>query len=169
MVKVKKPEGLIRYSSDNELTGKKHTFITPRSILYFSVFLVFITAFGFFLSKSTELSFVFMRGTDSPFQVVKEANGQTVIINHFTVKLSHQGEIQHELFFQVKEAELKNKIEIITPMKPLKINAPEIKALMFFKFDPSVLVNGSRIIHMEAIEHDHVLSTQEVVLVGPSK
>jgi cytochrome c oxidase accessory protein FixG len=169
MLKVKKPEGLIRYSSENELLGKKHTFITPRSIIYFAVFSLFITAFIFFLSQSTELSFVFMRGTDSPFQVMTEANGKTIIVNHFTVKLSHQGDKQHELFFQVKEAELKNKIEIITPMKPLKINAPEVKALMFFKFDPSILVKGTRIIHMEAIEHDHVLSTQEVVLVGPSQ
>ncbi|MBC7537467.1 MAG: cytochrome c oxidase accessory protein CcoG [Bacteriovorax sp.] len=169
MEKVKKPRGLIRYSTENELLGKKHSFITPRSIIYLTIFLALITAFFFFLSKSTELSFVFMRGTDSPYQVVTEANGKTIIVNHFTVKLSHQGEVKHELFFQVKEADLKDKIEIITPMKPLKINAPEVKALMFFKFDPSVLINGSRIIHMEALEHDHVLSTQEVVLVGPSK
>ncbi|MDD4974902.1 MAG: cytochrome c oxidase accessory protein CcoG [Bacteriovorax sp.] len=169
MEKVKKPRGLIRYSTENELLGKKHSFVTFRSIVYLVVCLTFIAAFFYFLNKSTELSFVFMRGTDSPFQVMTEANGKTIIVNHFTVKLSHQGEVQHELFFQVKEADLKDKIEIITPMKPLKINAPEVKALMFFKFDPSILVNGSRIIHMEAIENNHVLSTQEVVLVGPSK
>lgn len=167
MEKVNKPHGLIRYSSENELFGKKHTFITPRSILYLTICLVFVGSFIFFLNKSTELSFVFMRGTDSPFQMITEAGGQKLILNHFTIKLSHQGETQHELYFQVKEDELKNKIQIITPMKPLKINAPEVKALMFFKFDPSILINGSRIIHMEAVEQNHVLSTQEVVLVGP--
>lgn len=169
MIKVKKPTGLIRYSSENALLGGKHKIVTPRSLLYLTICLAFMASFFVFLNQSTELSFVFMRGTDSPFQVVTEANGQTIIVNHFTVKLSHQGEIQHELYFQVREEELKNKIQIITPMKPLKINAPEVKALIFFKFDPSILIDGRRIIHMEAIEHNHVLTTQEVVLVGPSK
>ena len=169
MKKVKKPEGLIKYASEVELAGEKHTFVTPRSILYLTICLFFIGSFFFFLNKSTELSFVFMRGTDSPFQTVTEASGRQFIINHFTVKLSHQGEVKHELFFQIHETDLKNKIQIITPMKPLKINAPEVKTLVFFKFDPSILINGTRKIHMEAIENNHVLSTQEVVLVGPNK
>ena len=75
----------------------------------------------------------------------------------------------HELYFRIREIDLKDKIQIITPMKPLIIKTPEVKALMFFKFDPSILVKGTRTIHMEAIEHNHILTTQEVVLVGPSK
>lgn len=169
MTKVKKPEGLIRYSSEVELEGGKHKIVTPRSIVYIVICLSFIAAFFFFLNKSTELSFVFIRGTDSPFQIVKDSNGKNTIINHFTVKLSHQGEIKHELEFQVREPELKDKIQIITPVKPLKVSAPEIKTLMFFKFDPAILVKGTRIIHMEVIEHGKVHTTVEVVLVGPNQ
>ncbi len=168
MIKVKKPKGLIRYASENALQGGKHKVVTPRSILYLSIFMIFVTSFFYFLNKSTELSFVFMRGSDAPFQMSTEANGQKVITNHFTVKVSHQGEIHHELFFQVKEPELKNKIQIITPMKPLIMNTAEVKTLMFFKFDPSILIKGTRMIHMDAIAHDHILSTQEVILVGPN-
>jgi hypothetical protein len=109
-----------------------------------------------------------MRGTDSPFQIVTETNGKQIVLNHFTVKLTHQGETQHELQFRVKEADLKDKIQIITPMKVLKIKAPEVKVLMFFKFDPAILVKGTRVIHMEVFEKDLVRSTQEVVLVGPT-
>lgn len=168
MDKVKRPRGLIRYSSETLLNGGVHKIVTPRSIAYFTVFLAFILAFFFFLNKSTELSFVFMRGTDSPFQIVTETNGKQIVLNHFTVKLTHQGETQHELQFRVKEADLKDKIQIITPMKVLKIKAPEVKVLMFFKFDPAILVKGTRVIHMEVFEKDLVRSTQEVVLVGPT-
>lgn len=168
MDKIKKPRGLIKYSSEKSLLGEKHKIITPRSTLYLMFFLIFIVSFFYFLNKSTELSFVFMRGSDSPFQIVSETNGNKIIVNHFTVKISHQGEIQHELNFQIKEAELKDKIQIIIPVTPLKIKTSETKVLMFFKFMPNILINGSKIVHMEAIEHNHVLSTEEVVLVGPS-
>ena len=168
MEKVKKPHGLIRYTSEAELSGGKHKIVTPRSILYLTICLAFITAFFFFLNRSTELSFVFIRGTDSPFQMVTEANGKNVIMNHFTVKLSHQGDAHYELYFNVKDPELKDKIQIITPMKPVKINAPEVKTLMFFKFDPSILINGTRSFKMDIISQDQVISTQDVVLVGPA-
>lgn len=167
MDKVKKPHGLIRYSSETALAGGKFKIVTPRSILYLTICLSFVAAFFFFLNKSTQFTYIFMRGTDTPFQVVTEASGQRIIMNHFTVKLSHQGEAQYELNFRIKDADLKDKIQIITP-KPLKINAPEVKTPMFFKFDPSILIKGSRTIEMEIIEKDKVISVQEVVLVGPS-
>jgi cytochrome c oxidase accessory protein FixG len=168
MVKVKKPVGLIKYASENSLAGGKHKIVTPRSTLYLIIFLAFIAAFFYFLNQSTELSFVFMRGTDAPFQIVPSGSGEKTIVNHFTVKISHQGEVQHELYFQIKEPELKNKIKIIIPVTPVKIKTSETKVLMFFKFDPKILINGSKIVHMEAVEQNHVLSTQEVVLVGPT-
>lgn len=168
MEKVKKPHGLIRYSSENALAGGKQKIVTPRSILYLLICLAFIASFFYFLNRSTNLSFVFMRGTDNPFQMVMDPNGKRIVMNHFNVKLSHQGDSKHVVYFRVKEAELKEKIEIITPTKPFKINAPEVKTMMFFKFDPSILIGGTRVIHMEVVEEDKVISTQEVVLVGPT-
>jgi hypothetical protein len=54
-------------------------------------------------------------------------------------------------------------------MKPLKIESPEVKTTMFFKFNPSILIKGSRIIKMNVINDDKIIAIQEVVLVGPTK
>ncbi len=170
MAKVKKPAGLIRYSSEIELTGGTHKLVTPRAIVYLIICLTFITSFFFFLNRSTNISFVFIRGKDRPFQEVVSPKDTKTILNHFTVTLSHQGSAEHALTFKVHEPELKDKIEIIAPTKPLKVNVPELKTLMFFKFDPSILVNGTKIFKMEVIDNDDkILSIQDVVLVGPAK
>ncbi|MGZ3788795.1 MAG: cytochrome c oxidase accessory protein CcoG [Bacteriovorax sp.] len=169
MDKVKKPRGLIRYSSESELMGKKHSFITARSILYFCVFLLFIGAFAFFLSRATKPSLVFIRGTDSPFQVVTEASGKKVITNHFTLKVSHQGEESLNLNLEIEDKNLRDKIEIISPLKHMKIDTPEVKSMVFFKFPPDILINGSRAIKLLVLKDDVVVSTEELMLVGPSE
>ncbi len=171
MEKVNKPHGLIRYSSEEELNGNKTKHFTPRSIIYLCICLTFIGSFFLFLSLSTDLSFVYMRGT-TPFTMTKNAEGKNIILNNFLVKISHQGEKNHRINFQIHDKNLANKIEIITPMKPLKLTQAEVKATMFFKFDPSILINGSRTIKMdilEELENNKVISNTEVVLVGPAQ
>jgi cytochrome c oxidase accessory protein FixG len=168
MGKIKKPKGLIKYSSENALNGGVHKTVTPRSILYLIICLTFIISFFYFLNRSTNFSFVFMRGTDGPYMIATEVNGQQLITNHFTIKLLHQGEKQYQLYFRIKDEDVKDKIQVVTPMRPLKINSAEVKTVMFFKFDPSILVKGTRIVKMEAYDDNGVVSTQEVVLVGPA-
>jgi cytochrome c oxidase accessory protein FixG len=42
MEKIKKPKGLIKYSSENSLAGEVHKMVTPRSILYLVICITFI-------------------------------------------------------------------------------------------------------------------------------
>ena len=168
MDKIKKPQGLIRYSSENELNGKKHHFITTRAIGYFLVLILFIIAFASFVNHSTKPSLVFFRGTDSPFQVITGANGVKSITNHFTLKINHQGTESIKLNLEISDAELRKKIEIISPLQNRNINVPEIKTMLFFKFSPDILINGSRAIKLNIIKDDQVISTEELILVGPN-
>ncbi|MDO9181105.1 MAG: cytochrome c oxidase accessory protein CcoG [Bacteriovorax sp.] len=168
MEKVKKPHGLIRYSSENELLGKKHSFITPRSILYFCVFLIFISAFAYFISHISRPNLVFIRGSDSPFQTIIEPNGSVEITNHFTLKITHQGDETLSLNLEVSDELLRKKIEIVSPLKNLKIDSPNIKTMVFFKFSPDILINGSRLIKLNLIKDNNIVTTEELTLVGPS-
>jgi cytochrome c oxidase accessory protein FixG len=169
MEKIGKSSGLIRYSTENALQGIRHKKVNIRSVIYLTICLTFILSFFIFLSKSTNLSFVFIRGTDTPFTTIANPGNGKTVLNHFTVKLSHQGQANYALTFGVEDPNLKDKIDIITPMKPLKINVPEIKTTMFFKFNPDILINGSKIIKMNIIDNDKIIGVQEVVLVGPSR
>lgn len=168
MEKVKKPQGLIRYSSENELSGKKHSFITLRSIAYFCVCLLFIGAFTYFIFRSSKPILVFYRGTDSPFQVMTNLVGTKMITNHFTLKVARQGKESLNLNLEVADVDLRNQIEIITPLKNLKIETPEIRTMVFFKFLPGLLINGSRSIKLNVLKDNVAIGTEELVLVGPN-
>ena len=172
MTKVSKPKGLIRYSSENELKGKSHTFFTLRSLIYGCVFLAFIGIFFTFLYHSTSLTFQIYRGIESPFQVVTNADGTRTVLNHFTLKVTHQGNKHHKLIFKVHDPLLRDKITIVTPMVPFKVKKSEAKTPIFFRFDPSILTNGKRVIQVEMIDQedhqDKLISIMEAPLVGPA-
>jgi cytochrome c oxidase accessory protein FixG len=168
MTKIKKPTGLIKYTSENQLRGGVHKWITPRSILYIVISLCFVTALATFLLRSGNLKLQFYRGQELPYQVVKEADGKTMITNHFTLKITHQGNVDHYVRLVPHMKELESKVQIITIMNPIKINKPEVKTPVFFKFDPSIISNGKHNLQLEVVEHDSVVDIVEVPLVGPN-
>lgn len=169
MDKVHKPRGLVKYTSENELNGGVRKKLTVRSVIYILLSFSFLLALGNFISKSGNLKFQFYRGAESPFQVIKESDGQTLILNHFTMKVTHQGDQAHMVELKVIDPELRNKIQIVTVMNPLKFDKPEMKTPIFFKFNPAILMNGKNQIKLEIIENNKTTTTVDVPLVGPIK
>jgi cytochrome c oxidase accessory protein FixG len=167
MIKLKKPKGLIRYSSENEILGKKRKMITMRSVIYLLISFILISLFFYFLKASTNLNMVFLR-SKVPFQNIE--NGK-FIINHFTLKLSHQGSKKFKVDFKLVDPKLNSKIQVITNAHPTVIDGHEKKIVLFFKFLPSLLSQeGTLNIKVQAIDADRnlIMASQEVTLVGPS-
>lgn len=169
MTKLKKPTGLIRYSSEKELRGEPAKLITVRSTIYLAVSLLFVTAFVLFFRSSTKLSVNFLRGTGAPFSTQVLDDGTTLITNHFTVKLKHQGSQDFQLELRVAQAELQSRIFLTQPVKPWKMTAAELRQVVFVRFDPSVLVKGAQNVKLELYDRltNEVVATKDVNLVGP--
>jgi len=134
-----------------------------RTAIYAIISLTFISLFFIFLNASTNLSMVPLR-SKIPFQVIED--GQK-ILNHFTLKLTHQGERAFKLEF--KALNDNGDVQVVTNAHPTIVDIPEKKIVLFFRFSPTVLVKGSKTIKLQAInsETNEVLSTKEVTLVGP--
>lgn len=166
MTKLKKPKGLIRYSSENELEGRPRKVLTLRSSLYAGIGILFISLFAYFLNASTHVNLVFLR-SKVPFQVIE--SGSTVI-NHFSLKLTHQGSKDYRLLFEVSEPD-RSAVQVVTNAHPTILNVPEKKIVLFFKFKPALLVNGTKKISVRAIDAEsrEALATKEVTLVGPAR
>lgn len=166
MEKIHKPKGLIRYASENQLLGKSRRAITFRSGFYVTVCVTFMVLFGYFLNASTHLNLVFLR-SKVPYQLI---SGEGRLLNHFTLKIKHQGERNYLVHFVVSDPKLSDKIEIITNQHPVPVNVPEKKTVIFFKFDPGLLTDGTRKIMVKAVsaETQEILATREVTLVGPA-
>lgn len=167
MTKLKKPTGLIKYSSEFEQNGKERKTFTIRSLIYVTISLILFSSFFYFLNASTNLQLVFLRAKN-PFQVVV-TDSREQVVNHFTLKISHQGGESHDVQFGIKNPEFKNQIEIVTPVHPTIIDRPEKKIVIFFRFPKELLVHGTRSITAEVYESStgKVLATKEVTLVGP--
>lgn len=163
MIKMKRPTGLIRYGSENELNGVPRKTITPRSVIYAAISLLFVGIFILFINKSTDLQILFLRGSET-FTYIDQT-----VTNRFTVKFNHQGGADYKVVLKVHEADLQDKIKIITPVSPIDLVNFEKKVIVFFKFPPTLLERGTRKINIDIVDMSsgNVIATKEVVLVGP--
>jgi cytochrome c oxidase accessory protein FixG len=168
MVKVKKPKGLIRYSSQNELERRPWKKVTFRSIFYVLVAVGLIGVFISLVTASVNLKMEFIRGSQVPFSPITR-DGANIIRNHFNLKVTHQGTEQYQAIVQLADESLRDKIKIITPMKDLSIDKPEKRFILFFEFTPKVLSAGSKKIKVQLLDKktNKLLAEKEVTLVGP--
>lgn len=167
MTKIKKPKGLIKYSSENELNGNKRKKITVRFSIYMFITTLFVSSIVFFIVNLSSLQLIFLRNA-IPFQIVDSGN---LVVNQFVLKVTHQGERIHKLNFLIKESDLRDKVEIMTPSRPTIIDLQNKKMVILFKFPKNILRSGSRIVTVHAVDavnHQNILATKEVVLVGPA-
>jgi len=82
MDKVKRPRGLIRYASDNELEGKKQRWIRPRTILYTGLLFLGIGVAGFAFTTIDKAVATATRMPGAPFYVT-----ETHVRNQYQVRL----------------------------------------------------------------------------------
>ena len=165
MTKLKKPTGLIRYSSENELQGKKKKLLPLRTLIYLAACTGLIFLFLFSLNNSKQLQLIFIRAK-IPFTLMDEGK---IISNQFALKIHHQGSSQYLATFKIDDPELKDSVSIVTPVYPMKIDSADQKMIVFFRFPPSILRSGTRRISVNVLnsETQDVLATKEVTLVGP--
>lgn len=165
MEKIKKPKGLIRYSSENELNGSARKTLTPRSILYALISCFFVVAFVVFLNRSTHLQVLFLRGAETYTQT------ENLVTNRFTVKFNHQGSENYKVFFRINDKELNKDIQIITPVSPIELSKHEKKIIVFFKINPRIFSGGTRKVNIEIVDYltQKSIVTKEVMLVGPTR
>ena len=73
------------------------------------------------------------------------------------------------MVLKVHEADLQDKIKIITPVSPIDLVSFEKKVIVFFKFPPTLLESGTKKINIDIVDTSsgNVIATKEVVLVGP--
>jgi cytochrome c oxidase accessory protein FixG len=165
MLKVNKPEGLIRYTTESELTGEKTNFFKPRSFVYLAAFLIVMSVGLFLISSHGDLRVAIFRGSNTAFNLVKKGDS-TQVINHYKFEFNYQGKEKFNIVFKVSEADL----EVVTPQVPFLIsNKRKNTANVFFKFKPDFLIKGTRQVEVQMVsfETQQILLTKEVILVGP--
>jgi cytochrome c oxidase accessory protein FixG len=169
MTKVKKPTGLIRFTTERQIEEGSTKVLRPRVIAY-SVVLFFLVAIGgYLIDASKQLDVIWLRGTKAPFQVVV-TDGQEKIVNHYKAEILYRGDKEMKLDFQIDN---KN-IEVVSPMSNRKITEKRKTILhIFFKFKRDALVEGKKPIKVKVVNvadpEKPILKEKELVLLGPLK
>ena len=99
MRKINRPEGLIRYDSENNIASGKKKIFTPRVIGYAAVLAVLMTIFSFVLFSRSEVEAIVTRVSGSQFERVDE----NTLANTYNYKLINKTANQQDYSFKVIE------------------------------------------------------------------
>jgi len=81
------PKGLIRYTTENALQGKPTHIIRPRTVIYFCILMLLVSAFAFALFNRSAIDMNVIHDRNSFYRVVNA----TTIENVYTLKVMNKG------------------------------------------------------------------------------
>lgn len=170
MTRIKKPHGLIRYTTENELEGKKTKILKPRNFIYVGIVLGIVASSSFLILNKDGLRALMIRGNRNPYQLIQKQGEPNLVVNHYKVELYYSGKENLNLEFKVDQKLVDEGLKLVTPMIPFKLKSSRKKvANLFFKFPPSFLKEGLKQVEVEIKNKEKTLVTKEVMLVGPIK
>lgn len=169
MTKIKKPTGLIRFTTERQIEEGTTKVVRPRVIAYTAALVLLILIGGYLIDASKKLDVIWLRGTKAPFQVVV-TEGVEKIVNHYKAEILYRGDKELKLEFRTDNPN----IEVVSPMSHMKVKeSRKTNFHIFFKFKKDILKEGKQPINVQVINiadpEKPVLKEKELVLLGPLK
>lgn len=168
MIRVGKPRGLIKYTSENMMKGLKQNWVRPRVIIYAVLLMGVLGAFVFSIQKRQEIGLAFIRGSGEPYSLVDQGIN---VLNRFSLKIENADKTDIPLLLKLDQ-EFENSVEVVIPRTPYMAKPGHNSVGVFFRFDKTLLDSGSLKLNVHAYKQSHdeepvYLKTIEVNLVGP--
>lgn len=169
MVKVGKPTGLIRYSSQDAIAGKPRQFLRLRTVLYPLVLTILLGGLAAALVLKQPADLTVLRGLDGPFAT--EADGR--ISNQIRIKLTNRRgtEMAYAVVLDslvgagIGDAD----ITVVAPENPLRVAAGATRTTsVFVLLPPRAFVNGERFITINVSDERGYQESVRYRLLGPS-
>ncbi|RMD84955.1 MAG: cytochrome c oxidase accessory protein CcoG [Candidatus Dadabacteria bacterium] len=164
MDSIGKPRGLIRYSTEEGLSGNKVKILRPRVAVYGVLLFLFVGIFGYLLVHRELSEFQVLRGAlDKPFEVLPDG----AITNHLHIRISNKSDAPHKYTFYVPG---ESSIQAILPLNPFPVSPGKVEtAPLFISFPRKILSGGTKKITIEMRSEDGFRASQEVTLLGPER
>lgn len=167
MARLKKPLGLIRYASVNEINEKRketiHQFwLRGRSLVYGGLLLVVISAIVIIAQRRSIAMVEIFKNRGAPYIVTEEG-----ITNLFVIEIASRSDQLTQLHFIAPEDKT---IELIMPNNPIEIKSGDYLRQPFtVRFQKTQLINGKKsiFIKINVQAHKSEVLEKEVTLVGP--
>ncbi len=137
MDRIKKPQGLIRYSSQRALeTGVRAPLLRPRVAIYSFVLIGMLVALGLVGGRRPSADVTILRGLGAPF-----TQSGAEVINQLRLKVQNRSDVEQA--FRVELVGLPE-ARLVAPELPLLVPAGEQRATSFFVVLPHSSVRGQK-------------------------
>jgi len=170
MLKVGRPEGLIRYASENSIGGGKTRDLRPRTVVYASLLVAFIVGLGVSVARRQMIDIQFIRAIETPYTQKVFDDGHVEITNHYRIHLKNQ--YTDTLTVSLAIAAPNPGVTLIAPTFPMRIAGNETqKTHAFFTFANALTATtGRQTISVEAsfpLDGETLIEVVPISLVGP--
>lgn len=138
MLKVGRPRGLIRYTTQEALQGGRSGWLRPRVVLYPMALMLSLGAFVWTIASRADAEVTLLRGIGAPF--TQTADGQ--VSNQVRVKVVNRSRAPQDYRIAVEGAP---GVTVIAPENPLHVEAGATATTSIFVLLPSPeFTNGER-------------------------
>lgn len=163
MVKVGKPTGLIRYTSQDALAGKAPHILRVRTVLYPLAFVLFFGAFLVALATRSSADVTMLGPIGAPFTL--EADGS--VVNQVRIKVSNRtGSDQRYTIAYLDEPGAR----LIAPENPLRLSAgASVTTSVFVIQPPTRFENGERRVRFRISDDNKFSREFSWRLPGPNR
>jgi cytochrome c oxidase accessory protein FixG len=161
MEKIGKPRGLIRYSSQDGLAGRKSGILRPRTVVYPLALLLVFGALGFSLAGKSSADVTLLRGLGIPYSEL--ASGE--ISNQIRIKVVNRGAEDRQYHFELLDLQ---EGSMIAPENPLTVPAGKaVTTAAFVNAPRELFASGEREVRLrisDGVDFDRTLPYR---LLGP--
>ena len=169
---IDKPHGLIRYSSEAEMSGGTRRKMRPASLIYAGILVVLAAGFSISVAKRGDIDMKFLRAVDTPYTQKQLDDGTLEIVNHYRVNVKNQSFEDLEISLELVSAD--DRVELVAPTYPLALESGEVnKNHVFFKFPGALTERGGKypidVIISWTSDRQEASSRERLTLVGPFK
>jgi polyferredoxin len=163
MDKIGKPRGLIRYSSQDGLAGRKSGILRPRTVIYPLALLVVFGALGLSLAGKSSADVTLLRGLGVPYTELPSGE----ISNQVRIKVVNRGAEERQYRFELLDLD---EGSMIAPENPLTVPAGgAVTTAAFVNAPRELFTDGERQIRLrisDGVDFDRTLPYR---LLGPGE
>lgn len=137
MVKIGKPKGLIRYSSQDELSGAPKRFLRPRTVAYPLLMALILGLFTIALASKQDTDVTILRGLGAPYTEI----GPGQVSNQIRIKIVNRADEDRSYSIELHQAD---EATLIAPQNPLPVPAGKSAETSVFVTSPSTYFTQGR-------------------------
>jgi cytochrome c oxidase accessory protein FixG len=160
MVGVKKPTGLIRFASENNVAQGEKPSLTTRTIAYSIVLIGLITALGFMLASRDDVDVTILRTAGSVYQTLPDGR----IANIYNAKLANK--THKDIPLTLKLADIRGEIEIVGGAIQVEKEGYR-NATFIVKVIPKEIQQRKTPVRIEVYQGSQKIRTISTTFIGP--